>query len=175
MQYLVLSERNLFQMRTMKLGLGGGCHWCTEGIFQSVLGVKEVKQGWISSEPPYQEWSEGVEITFDPLLVDLSLLIAIHLHSHSCTSDHAFRKKYRSAIYYFNEKQKEISRKVVLEMQSDFSKAIVTKVIPFVDFKINTEQFLDYYNKNPDLPFCTKYIKPKLNALKERFQKAMVK
>jgi peptide-methionine (S)-S-oxide reductase len=60
-------------------------------------------------------------------------------------------------------------------MQSDFSKAIVTKVIPFIDFKINTEQFLDYYNKNPDLPFCTKYIKPKLNALKERFQKAMVK
>ncbi|EPR66479.1 peptide-methionine (S)-S-oxide reductase [Cyclobacterium qasimii] len=162
-------------MKTMKVGVGGGCHWCTEGVFRSVLGVKEVKQGWISSEAPNKDWSEGVEITFDPLLVDLSLLIAIHLHSHSCTSDHAFRQKYRSAIYYFNEEQEELSKSALLELQRDFDAPIVTKVIPFVDFKMNTEQFLDYYKKNPDLPFCINYIKPKLNALKERFQKQMVK
>jgi len=160
-------------MNRMKLGLGGGCHWCTEGVFSAVLGVKEVKQGWIFSDSPYQEWSEGVEILFDPELVTISLLIAIHLHSHSCTSNHALRKKYRSAIYYFNEGQKKASQFALLQMKSDFEQSIVTKVIPFKGFKINTEQFLDYYYKNPDLPFCTNHIKPKLIALKDRFQKAM--
>jgi len=27
------------------LGLGGGCHWCTEAIFLSLKGIVEVQQG----------------------------------------------------------------------------------------------------------------------------------
>jgi peptide methionine sulfoxide reductase MsrA len=28
-----------------KIGLGGGCHWCTEGVFESLIGVTKVNQG----------------------------------------------------------------------------------------------------------------------------------
>jgi peptide-methionine (S)-S-oxide reductase len=157
----------------MKLGVGGGCHWCTEGVFRSVVGVKEVKQGWISSEKPYQNWSEGIEVHFDPQLLHLPLLLAIHLHSHSCTANHSFREKYRSAIYYFNIDQKEVIHSALLEIQKDFDQPIITKVIPFKYFKLNEEQFLDYYYKNPELPFCTNHILPKLNALSKRFQEAI--
>jgi peptide-methionine (S)-S-oxide reductase len=157
----------------MKLGVSGGCHWCTEGVFRSVIGVKEVKQGWISSEIPYQKWSEGVELLFDPNLVSLAILVAIHLYSHSCTADHSFREKYRSGIYYFNTGQKQEINAALREIQKDFDQPIVTKVIPFKSFKLNEEQFLDYYYKNPDLPFCTNYIQPKLNVLSKRFQEAI--
>ena len=38
-------------MRSLrKLGLGGGCHWCTEAVFQSLVGVERVRQGFITSD-----------------------------------------------------------------------------------------------------------------------------
>lgn len=60
--------------RPMKLvediGLGGGCHWCTEGIFQMLKGVVRVDQGFIRSEPPSDAWAEGVIVHFDPAEID---------------------------------------------------------------------------------------------------------
>ena len=41
----------------VQIGLGGGCHWCTEGVFQALRGVTQVDQGFIQSEPPADTWS----------------------------------------------------------------------------------------------------------------------
>jgi peptide-methionine (S)-S-oxide reductase len=27
---------------TNKIDLGGGCHWCTEGVFESLIGINKV-------------------------------------------------------------------------------------------------------------------------------------
>ena len=46
-----------------KIGFGGGCHWCTEAIFQALNGVESVEQGWISSLNPYDTFSEAVIVS----------------------------------------------------------------------------------------------------------------
>jgi peptide-methionine (S)-S-oxide reductase len=92
-------------LKTDKIGLGGSCHWCTEAIFQSLKGVINVKQGWIKPDDNFSEFSEAVIVEFDPDLISLGNLIEIHLYTHSCTSDHAMRSKYRSAVYTFNDDQ----------------------------------------------------------------------
>jgi peptide methionine sulfoxide reductase MsrA len=86
-------------------GFGGSCHWCTEAIFQSLNGVDEVLQGWIASEEPDSNFSEAVLVTYDPEIISLESLTAVHLHSHSCTSKHTMRSIYRSSIYTFNDDQ----------------------------------------------------------------------
>ncbi|MET4083449.1 peptide-methionine (S)-S-oxide reductase [Pedobacter sp. UYP30] len=153
------------------LGLGGSCHWCTEGIFQSLIGVSNVKQGWIASEKPYQEFSEAIILDFSPDEISLQDIIAIHLHSHSCTSEHQLRAKYRSALYFFNADQEQDFENILKAHQSDFDKPILTQVLPFSSFRQNSDQYLNYYQNNPEKPFCKNYITPKLKMLKEKFSK----
>ena len=84
------------------IGFGGSCHWCTEAIFQSLIGVETVQQGWISSKPPNETLSEAVLVSFNPNQISIEILIEVHLLTHSCTSEHSMRGKYRSAVYYLN-------------------------------------------------------------------------
>jgi len=154
----------------MKVGFGGSCHWCTEAIFQSLVGVVKVEQGWISSVE-YSEMSEAVVVHFDTDIIPLEILLEIHLDTHSCTSTHPMREKYRSAVYVYNIEQRESAKEIVATLQTQFNDPIITKVLTFETFKINKEKYLDYYYKNPEKPFCKNQIDPKLKKLKSLFAK----
>ncbi|PWS31423.1 peptide-methionine (S)-S-oxide reductase [Pedobacter paludis] len=152
-----------------KIGFGGSCHWCTEAIFQSLNGVTEVMQGWISSEGKDSTFSEAVIVLFEPSRIPLEILIAIHLHTHSCTSNHSMRQKYRSAVYTFDKNQSHLAENEILNLKDDFDKPIITRVLSFKDFKLNTENYLNYYYKNPEKAFCKNFVTPKLRILLDRF------
>lgn len=153
-----------------KIAFGGGCHWCTEAVFTTLLGVLKVEQGWISaSVEEASELSEAVIVYFDGSLIDIDTLIEIHLLTHNATSNHSFRKKYRSAIYIFNPSEENEIKKILASKASLFDKPIITKVYPFQRFKLNDEKYLNYYQKNRDKPFCETYIEPKLKMLLEKY------
>lgn len=153
-----------------KIGLGGGCHWCTEGVFESLIGIKAVNQGWIASSDKNAELSEAIEVCFDQALISLQTLIEIHLHTHASTSNHSMRKKYRSAIYTYNDVQNQEASKILDSLQSDFDKPIITQVLPFYSFKANKDELQNYLYNSPDKPFCKTYIHPKLRLLLTRFK-----
>lgn len=152
-----------------KIGFGGGCHWCTEAVFLAIQGVLKVEQGYIASTAPNNSLSEGVIVHFNPEIITLELLIAIHLHTHQSTKAHSFRGKYRSAMYYYDEEEKTAFAKACSLLQIEFDQPIITQALPFMSFKASRESIQDYYNKQPEAPFCTKYIAPKLEVLKEKF------
>lgn len=152
-----------------KIGLGGSCHWCTEAIFQSLKGVLHVNQGWIASDDNPTRFSEAVVVEFDPAQMPLETLIEIHLHTHSCMSDHSMRSKYRSAVYAFTDEQLSLASQAMEKLQADFDQSIITDVTSFGEFRLNDEKYLNYYSKNPDKPFCRTFIDPKLKMLLKRF------
>jgi peptide-methionine (S)-S-oxide reductase len=124
------------KMAHNKTGFGGGCHWCTEAVFLSLKGVQQVEQGWITSQPPYDAFSEAVIVTYDPAIITLADLIAVHLYTHASTSNHSMRRKYRSAVYWFNEEEETIVREIITSLQSQFNEPIITQVIPFSAFSV---------------------------------------
>ena len=152
-----------------QIDFGGGCHWCTEAVFLSLKGVQNVEQGWIASLPPHDTFSEAVIVTYDPAVIALEDLMLVHLHTHAATSNHSMRHKYRSAVYWVDAKEEVTIKEIIVRLQADFTEPIITQVLPFAAFKASLPEHQNYYYHNPEKPFCTVYIHPKLQLLKARF------
>jgi peptide-methionine (S)-S-oxide reductase len=155
-------------MELTKIAFGGGCYWCTEAVFQYLIGVEKVAQGFISSEGKNKAFSEAVIVYFNQK-ISLKSLIEIHLYTHKSTVKHSMRDKYRSAIYYFTEEQEKESQHILTTLQIDFDTQIITQILPFKDFKPSIEASQNYYIKNSQKPFCKKYIHPKLDLILRKF------
>jgi peptide-methionine (S)-S-oxide reductase len=153
-----------------QIGLGGGCHWCTEAVFSVLKGVSKVEQGWIASTEKNKYFSEAVLIEFDSTIIDLETLVSIHLYTHSSTSYHSMRNKYRSAVYFFSFQQQKEIIEIMEGLRELFTQRIITQILPFSEFKLNQEKYLNYYKKNKDNGFCKRYINPKLEMLLARYK-----
>jgi peptide-methionine (S)-S-oxide reductase len=152
-----------------KIGLGGGCHWCTEGVFSSLIGVLQVDQGWMASTLEHASLSEAIQVFFDPSVISLSVLIEIHLLTHSSGSNHSMRSKYRSAIYVYSDEQGRVAQTILDELKAVSDLPIVTEIYDFSEFKLNKAPLQDYFYTGPNRPFCQTYIHPKLRLLLTRF------
>ena len=152
-----------------KAGFGGGCHWCTEGVFQALRGVAEVDQGFVQSDAPADAWSEGVIVTFDPSVIPLATLTEVHLRTHSATRARSPRSKYRSAIYIFEDSQRPEAEQAIIGFGDASGKPVHTLVLPFKGFKPSDERYRNYYRTDPSRPFCRRYIDPKLDLIRRHF------
>jgi peptide-methionine (S)-S-oxide reductase len=152
-----------------KIAFGGGCHWCTEAVFQSLKGVENVEQGYVASTNDNSTFSEAVIVHYNCKCITLKTLIEIHLLTHNSKSNHAMRKKYRSAIYTFNEAQFETVEDLLIKFQKKFNNELITEVLPFKDFEPSRAQITNYYFKDPEKPFCETFINPKLKLLLNQF------
>ena len=128
--------------------------------------MARVEQGWIASLAPHAEPSEAVIVHFDPAIVTLEALLEVHLRTHSAFTAHAFRGKYRSAVYYFSEAQRKRSESWLNELGRACEQSPLTLVLPFGEFTASPPVYRDYYRTDPDRPFCRRYITPKVARLR---------
>jgi peptide-methionine (S)-S-oxide reductase len=153
----------------MTAGFGGGCHWCTEAVFQPIAGVKAVRQGFIKSDPPQEAWSEAVEVVFDPESVSLRDLLGVYLATHASAAAHRMRGKYRSAVYLLDPRQQRECEAMIRQYASETGTSFVTQSLMHRGFKPSDARFHNYYRADPDKPFCQAYIEPKLAKLRARY------
>ena len=157
------------------IAFGGGCHWCTEAVFQSLKGVENVKQGFVASHGKYDTFSEAVIVSYDPDEISLKELVLIHLYTHQSTVKHSMRTKYRSAVYTIESDDEQVLKTMWEELQGEFKEKLITEILPFKRFRPSDEQFHGYYYSNPNKPFCKRYIHPKLELLQRKFSKNVVR
>lgn len=152
-----------------KIGFGGGCHWCTEGVFQALRGVSEVDQGFIRSTAPSDAWAEGVIVRFDPAIIGVRTLSDVHLRTHSAGGTYSPGGRYRSAIYVFDDGQRDDAVGTITEFVEETCEAARTLVLPLLDFKPSDARYQNYYRTDPERPFCRRYIDPKLDYIRRHY------
>ena len=158
-----MSEQNV------QLALGGGCFWCTEGVFASLRGVISYEQGWASAAPPNHSDSEAVLVTFDPKVIALEDVIAVHLLTHASQSNHSQRSKYRSAVYCNEPALCERVSAVITKLSAEQTTPYITQAFMLEGWRANEQKYQDYFYSNPERPFCQTHIVPKLKQIMAKY------
>jgi len=169
--------------------IAGGCFWCTEAVFKEMKGVKSVVPGYTGGKrpnPTYEQVSTGatghaeaVKIEFDPKQVSYEELLQVFFATHDPTTlnrqGNDIGTQYRSAIFYTNDKQKEIAKAYIkfLNNSDVFDQYIVTEVVPATIFYEAEDYHKNYLTKNPDNPYCQYVVLPKVEKFRKHFKKLL--
>ena len=162
---------------------GGGCFWCTEAVFQNLEGVLKVESGYAGGDvdkPTYRAVCSGqtghaevIQVTYDPKKISFSDLLLVHMGTHDPTTLNCqgadMGTQYRSIIFYRNEEEREITEKALEQAQEDLDDQIVTEIEEFDTFFPAENEHQNYYTDNPNQPYCSAVIPPKLQKLRAKF------
>lgn len=173
------SQPDMTTTGSERIVLGGGCFWCTEAVFDLVEGVTETISGYAggtTADPSYEEvcggdtgHAEVVSVTYDPGRVSLEELLEVFFISHDPTTLNRqgadVGTQYRSIILYTSEDQKARIDAFIDEAGDDYGDSIVTVVEESGEFFPAEDYHQDYYEKNPDAPYCAAVISPKLEKV----------
>ena len=171
---------------TMQIAtLANGCFWCSEAIFKRLKGVKSVLPGYsggIVENPSYEQvctgktgHTESIQIEFDPTVIPYEKILDVFWHTHDPTTlnrqGNDVGTQYRSAIFYHDQKQKEIAEKSKrgLEKEGVYKNPIVTEITPFKNFYVAEDYHKNYYENHQDAPYCSVVINPKIRKLIKKY------
>ena len=165
--------------------LANGCFWCSEAIFKRLKGVKSVLPGYsggMVENPSYEQvctgktgHTESIQIEFDPTVIPYEKILDVFWHTHDPTTlnrqGNDVGTQYRSAIFYHNQKQKEIAEKSKrdLEKAGVYKNPIVTEITPFKNFYVAEDYHKNYYEEHQDAPYCSVVINPKVRKLIQKY------
>ena len=177
-----MDDRKEYEVATF----GSGCFWCTEAVFERLDGVDRVVSGYSGGhvkKPSYKEVTSGqtghaevCQIFFDPRVISYEELLDVFWHSHDPTTwnrqgnDHG--PQYRSVIFYHDAEQQKLAEdsKKQMAVSGTFSDPIVTEINAFTDFYKAEDYHQDYFENNPNQPYCTFIIKPKVEKFSAKYQ-----
>lgn len=164
--------------------LGGGCFWCLEAVFKDVTGVERVVSGYSAGHTPnptYEEVCTGetghaevVQITFNPAVISFRKLLEIFFTIHDPTTLNRqgadVGTQYRSIILYHSPAQRDTALEVIEEIGQSgiWADPIVTQVETFERFYPAEEYHANYFERNPNQPYCRVVIAPKVQAFRRK-------
>lgn len=170
---------------------GAGCFWCIEAVFLSLKGVISVQSGYsggYTENPTYKEVCTGntghaevVQIEFDPSVISYSELLEVFWQVHDPTTLNRqggdVGTQYRSSVFYHSDNQRKEAEfyKKRLEDEKVWKDAIVTEIVPFTVFYPAEAYHQDYFANNPNQPYCSMVVAPKVQKFKKAFAQKLKK
>ena len=170
-EYLILfDDEDNISLNYEKAIVAGGCFWGMESLFSDLEGVINVISGYTGGDlenPSYKiittgktGHAEAIEITFDPNIISYEKILKFFFKIHDPTTlnrqQNDVGTQYRSAIFYTNDKQKNIAQTIIDKGNASgvFKNPIVTTLNKLSTFYKAEDYHQNYLEKNPDGYTC---------------------
>ncbi|MGH7677666.1 MAG: peptide-methionine (S)-S-oxide reductase MsrA [Gemmatimonadaceae bacterium] len=170
---------------------GGGCFWCLDASFRQLKGVEKVESGYAGGKrpnPTYEQVCSGatghaevIQVTYDPSVITyrdlLGVLFTIHDPTTLNRQGNDMGTQYRSVIYYHSPEQEKDAREVIAELEREhvYDDPIVTELQPLPTFYPAEGYHQDYFNKNPNQPYCAAVVAPKVSKIRKAYFDRLLK
>ena len=162
-----------------------GCFWCSEHIFEAVVGVDSAVSGYAGGNvpnPTYElvntettGYAETVLIYYDPALVSYEELTKVFFTSHDPTTKDRQGpdrgSSYRSILFYLTPSELDIA----VKSKDDFNKSmykntIVSEIMPLKEFYRAEGYHQDYIEHNPYSPYVMGVSIPRYEKFKKTYK-----
>lgn len=150
--------------------LAGGCFWGMEDLIRKLPGVLDTEVGYTggqTSQPVYEQvktgrtgHAEALQVQFDADTLSFENLLLYFFKIHDPTTEdqqgNDIGSQYRSAIFFHDEKQKQIAQAVMQRVSNSgaWSHPLATHLTPAVEFYPAEKYHQDYLEKNPNGYTC---------------------
>jgi peptide-methionine (S)-S-oxide reductase len=153
-------------MSTEKAILAGGCFWGMQDLIRKMPGVVSTRVGYSGGDVANATYrnhgthAEAIEINFDPAVLSyrkiLEFFFQIHDPSTANRQGNDLGTSYRSAIYYADEKQREIAEDTIADVNAAglWPGKVVTEVAPVGPFWEAEAEHQDYLERIPNGYTC---------------------
>lgn len=166
-----------------------GCFWCSEHIFEDVVGVDSAVSGYAGGKTQYPTYddvttettghAETTLVYYDPQKVSYQELLRVFFASHDPTTlnrqgpDEG--SSYRSVIFYQTPQEKGFAQQAVRDATKSgkFANPIVTELTPLTVFWRAEEYHQDYVKHNPNNPYIKNVSLPRFMQFKKASQKGL--
>ncbi len=146
-------------------------------------GVKRVTPGYSGGDvanPTYEQvcgkrtgHAEVVKVVFDPSLIELTKILHVFFALHDPTQvnrqGNDVGPQYRTCIFYSDESQKTMINQVISQIQPTYGSPIATEVEPAKAFWPAEDYHHDYFERNPNQPYCSLVVAPKISKAVKLF------
>ena len=165
--------------------VAGGCFWCTEAVFRDVIGVSEVKSGYIGGEianPTYKQvcsgstgHAEAIRVTFDSQVISLAEIFDVFMGTHDPAQlnrqGNDVGTQYRSAIFPLDDGQRSAAEAAITRWNEDHpGEQAVTTIEGPAEWFPAEDYHQEYWDgEGQRNPYCLAVIPPKLMKLRKSF------
>jgi peptide-methionine (S)-S-oxide reductase len=164
--------------------LAGGCFWCTEAVFNDVIGVSKVESGYTGghvASPSYRQvcngdtgHAEAIRLTFDPDAISYDEILDLFFATHDPTQlnrqGNDIGTQYRSAIFPHSPEQEESARAAIERARADWPDPIVTTIEPLSDWYSAEDYHQEYFAREGERnPYCMAVVAPKLRKFRKSY------
>ena len=146
--------------------VAGGCFWGVQELIRELPGVVRSDVGYTGGNVAnatyrnHEGHAEAVRIKFDPNKLQYEDLLRYFFRLHDPTTmnrqGNDTGSSYRSAIFYLDERQKEIAEKVKAEVDRSgkWKSPVVTEITAAGPYWVAEDYHQDYLQKDPNGYTC---------------------
>jgi peptide-methionine (S)-S-oxide reductase len=161
-----------------------GCFWCSEHIFEAVLGVDSAVSGYAGGKtinPTYElvntettGHAETVLVYYDPTKINYAELAKVFFTSHDPTT---FERQgpdrgnsYRSIIFYSTPDEKALAEQAKNDFTKSFKNPIVSEIKPLTEFYRAEDYHQNYIEQNPYSSYVMGVSIPRFELFKKTYK-----